>query len=45
MSTIKSPSREPKGDTFKANRRLNKAYLLKEMFSQLWDYKREGVGP
>jgi transposase len=26
---------------FKANRRLNKAYLLKEMFSQLWDYKRE----
>ena len=27
---------------FKANGRLNKAYLLKEMFSQLWDYKREG---
>jgi transposase len=27
---------------FKANKRLNKAYLLKEMFSQLWDYKREG---
>jgi transposase len=26
---------------FKANRRLNKAYLLKEMFSQLGDYKRE----
>ena len=26
---------------FTANRRLNKAYLLKEMFSQLWDYKRE----
>jgi transposase len=26
---------------FAANRRLNKAYLLKEMFSQLWDYKRE----
>jgi transposase len=25
----------------KANRRLNKAYLLKEMFSQLWEYKRE----
>jgi len=25
---------------FKANRRLNKAYLLKEMFSQLWEYKR-----
>ena len=27
---------------FAANRRLNKAYLLKEMFGQLWDYKREG---
>ena len=27
---------------FKANKRLNKAYLLKEMFSQLWDYQREG---
>jgi transposase len=27
---------------FTANRRLNKAYLLKEMFGQLWDYKREG---
>jgi transposase len=26
---------------FKANRRLNKAYLLKEMFGQLWEYKRE----
>jgi len=27
---------------FKANKRLNTAYLLKESFSQLWDYKREG---
>ncbi len=27
---------------FKANRRLNKAYLLKESFSQLWEYKSEG---
>ena len=27
---------------FKANRRLNKAYLLKESFGQLWDYKRPG---
>jgi transposase len=26
---------------FKANRRLNKASLLKEMFGQLWDYRRE----
>lgn len=24
---------------FKANRRLNKAYLLKESFGQLWDYR------
>src|SRR4029077_3757761 len=24
----------------KANRRLNKAYLLKESFGQLWDYRR-----
>ena len=29
---------------FKANKRLNKAYLLKEMFSQLWDYKPGSVG-
>jgi transposase len=27
---------------FTANKRLNKAYLLKEMFAQLWDYQREG---
>lgn len=26
---------------FAANRRLNKAYLLKESFGQLWDYRRE----
>ena len=26
----------------KANKRLNTAYLLKEEFGQLWDYKREG---
>jgi transposase len=25
-----------------ANKRLNTAYLLKESFGQLWDYKREG---
>jgi transposase len=25
-----------------ANKRLNTAYLLKESFSQLWDYQREG---
>ena len=27
---------------FKANRRLNTAYLLKESFGQLWDYDRPG---
>jgi transposase len=27
---------------FVANRRLNKAYLLKESFGQLWDYNRPG---
>jgi transposase len=27
---------------FRANRRLNKAYLLKESFDQLWDYWRPG---
>ena len=27
---------------FRANRRLNKAYLLKESFGQLWDYNRPG---
>ena len=27
---------------FKANKRLNTAYLLKESFGQLWDYKNEG---
>ncbi|MGQ0813569.1 MAG: ISL3 family transposase [Gemmatimonadota bacterium] len=26
----------------KANKRLNTAYLLKESFAQLWDYRREG---
>jgi transposase len=26
----------------KANKRLNMAYLLKESFGQLWDYKKEG---
>jgi transposase len=27
---------------FRVNRRLNKAYLLKESFGQLWDYNRSG---
>ena len=29
-------------ELFAVNKRLNKAYLLKEMFGQLWDYHREG---
>jgi transposase len=28
----------------KANKRLNAAYLLKESFPQLWEYKKEGWG-
>lgn len=28
-------------DLFKVNRRLNKAYILKEQFDQLWTYSRE----
>jgi transposase len=27
---------------FKSNKRLNKAYLLKESFGQLWDYRTPG---
>jgi len=27
---------------FAANKRLNRAYLLKESFGQLWDYESEG---
>ena len=27
---------------FRANKRLHKAYLLKESFGQLWDYSRPG---
>jgi transposase len=27
---------------FKANKRLNTAYILKESFGQLWDYNKEG---
>ncbi len=27
-----------------ANKRLHTAYLLKESFSQLWDYDKEGLG-
>jgi transposase len=27
-----------------ANKRLNKGYVLKESFGQLWSYEREGLG-
>jgi transposase len=30
------------GELFRVNRRLCKAYLLKESFGQLWDYRRPG---
>ncbi len=34
--------REALRKLFENNKRLNTAYLLKESFSQLWDYSREG---
>jgi transposase len=40
-ANLKQEGRQSLKALLKANRRLNKAYLLKEMFSQLWDYKRE----
>ena len=40
-SNLSQEGRQSLKALFKANRRLNKAYLLKEMLSQLWDYKRE----
>ena len=40
-ANLKQGGRQSLKALFAANRRLNKAYLLKEMFSQLWDYKRE----
>ena len=36
---LTSEGREALRLLFKANRRLNKAYLLKESFGQLWDYR------
>jgi transposase len=35
---LSQDGRESLALLFKANRRLNKAYLLKEQFGQLWDY-------
>ena len=40
-ANLKQEGRQSLKLLFTANKRLNKAYLLKEMFSQLWDYKRE----
>jgi transposase len=40
-ANLKQEGRQSLKALLKANRRLNKAYMLKEMFSQLWDYKRE----
>ncbi len=40
-ANLSQEGRQSLKQLFAANRRLNKAYLLKEMFGQLWDYKRE----
>jgi transposase len=39
---LTSTGRESLRLLLKANKRLNTAYLLKEMFGQLWDYETEG---
>jgi len=39
---LKLSGREALDRLLKANRRLNTAYLLKESFGQLWDYRAEG---
>ena len=39
---LTATGRESLNLLFKANRRLNKAYLLKESFDQLWDYWSPG---
>ena len=39
---LKLSGREALDKLLKANRRLNTAYLLKESFGQLWDYRSEG---
>jgi transposase len=41
-ANLSQEGRQSLKQLFAANRRLNKAYLLKEMFGQLWDYHREG---
>jgi len=39
---LNSDKRQGLRELFRVNRRLCKAYLLKESFGQLWDYKRPG---
>jgi transposase len=39
---LKTEGRTALKRLFKANKRLHKAYLLKESFGQLWDYHRPG---
>ena len=39
---LTSDGRATLQELFRVNRRLNKAYLLKESFGQLWDYVRPG---
>jgi transposase len=39
---LTSDGRAALKELFRVNRRLNKAYLLKESFGQLWDYVRPG---
>ncbi len=39
---LNSKGRESLKRLLRANRRLNTAYLLKESFAQLWDYRTEG---
>ena len=39
---LKAEGRKALNLLFKANKRLHKAYLLKESFAQLWDYQRPG---
>ena len=41
-ATIKGIFGDPKARVIRLDRRLNTAYLLKESFGQLWDYRTEG---
>ncbi len=43
-ASLSQEGRQSLKTLFAANKRLNKAYLLKEMFSQLWDYNADFRG-